>query len=464
MVAVELAYTIIASLLLMLFLSLLSLFHRNRHIAFAGNALLLAVIAVASFMLSVYPAHVLFGMLAFNAFSSAFIGLFASALILVSILALDHSGDYNLFSFLLSISLLGMFFVASAASLLEILLGLEMVTLPTVAMLLSEGKSRLESALKLFVLSVLSVTVLVFAISLIFPYSTSLMLSSLNAQPGAAMPYLVLLAIILFAASLGVETAQFPFNLWVPDVYEGAPGHITAMLAGVNKKVAFVAMMEIFLVMLLAFRGVFSPFLAVLAVFTMFFGNLLAMVQSNVKRLFAYSSISQAGYILVGIAVATSFGAEASIFQIFAHTFMIIGAFAIVSWLERSNIKSLEDYSGIGSSNPAMAISLTILMLSMAGVPPLMGFYGKFLLFSSALSANYFYLALFGIINSFMSIYYYGKVINYMFMKRGRPSLRFSVATRLVVYACVAAILVFGIYPQPIVSLASAAGSALAVL
>ncbi len=466
MFAVGFGYLIIASLLLMLFLSLLSLFHRNKKAAFSGNIILLALISVSSFavMYSASSGSVLFGIISMSAFSAFFIGLFSAALILVSMLAFDSSSDYPLFSFLLSLAMLGMFFVASATNLLQILLGLEMVVLPTAAMLLSEGRSRLEAAMKLFVLSVLSVTVLAFAISLVFPYNPSLSLSSISLSGSGAIPYFLILAAVLFAAALGVESAQFPFNFWVPDVYQGSPGHIAAMLSGVNKKVAFVAIMEILLVMLIALKGVLSPMLAILAIFTMFFGNLLAMVQGNVKRLFAYSSISQAGYIMIGIAAAASIGAvgvRASIFQIFAHLFMIIGAFAIVSYLERLNFKSIEDYSGMVSASPSIAIVLTILMLSMAGVPPLIGFYGKFLLFSSALSANYFYLAVFGIINSFMSIYYYGKLINSMFIKKGKAQVRIAPITLMVAYVCVAVVLVFGIYPQPIIHAASLASSAL---
>ncbi|MGC8478560.1 MAG: NADH-quinone oxidoreductase subunit N [Candidatus Micrarchaeia archaeon] len=465
MSAVGFGLLIIASLLLMLFLSLLSLFHRNKKAAFLGNIALLAIVSISSFvsMFGISSNSLLFGIVGISAFSTFFIGLFAAALILVSMLAFDSASDYPLFSFLLSLAMLGMFFVASATNLLQILLGLEMVVLPTVAMLLSEGRSRLEAAMKLFVLSVLSVTVLAFAISLVFPYNPGLLLSAISFSNGA-ISYFLILAAVLFTVSLGVESAQFPFNLWVPDVYEGAPGHMAAMLSGVNKKVAFVAMMEILLVMLIVLKGTLSPLLSLLAIFTMFFGNLLAMVQSNVKRLFAYSSISQAGYIMIGIAAAVSIGAigvRASIFQIFAHLFMIIGAFAIVSYLERFNLKSIDDYSGIVSASPSTAIVLTILMLSMAGVPPLIGFYGKFLLFSSALSANLFYLAVLGIINSFMSMYYYGKLMNAMFIKKGKAKVHITSLTLMVAYACVAVVIVFGIYPQPLINAASLASSAL---
>jgi NADH-quinone oxidoreductase subunit N len=275
------------------------------------------------------------------------------------------------------------------------------------------------------------------------------------------MPYLLFLAIMLFIAALGVETALFPFNLWVPDVYQGAPGFVTAMMAGVNKKVAFVALIEILFVLLIGFKGTFAPILAALSILTMFFGNLLAMVQDNVKRMFAYSSISQAGYILIGMAAATQYGITASLFQIITHAFMIIGAFSIVMWLESKNMHTIDDYSGLFRSNGFAAVSLTIFMLSMAGIPPLMGFYGKFLLFSSAAGSNLLYLAVIGIINSFISIYYYGKVISSVFIKREKRKERMPRGVMVAAGLLVLAIIVFGAYPQPVLHLASLAASAL---
>lgn len=457
----DIPYLLIALLLLLLSSSIASLFHRKKTVVFSLNeAILLAISALAlASMLGGYSS-VTFGMISLNAFSYLFIFLFSLSLAFINLLAFSYSESFDTFSFFLALSFSGMFFISAATSLLEILLGFEMMALPTVFMIIGEGKSRSEAAIKLFILGVVSVTVLVFAMSIIFSYDPSLSLSSIQSGSGA-LPYLLFLAIMLFIAALGVETALFPFNLWVPDVYQGAPGFVTAMMAGVNKKVAFVALIEILFVLLIGFKGTFAPILAALSILTMFFGNLLAMVQDNVKRMFAYSSISQAGYILIGMAAATQYGITASLFQIITHAFMIIGAFSIVMWLEYKNMHTIDDYSGLFRSNGFAAVSLTIFMLSMAGIPPLMGFYGKFLLFSSAAGSNLLYLAVIGIINSFISIYYYGKVISSVFIKREKRKERMPRGVMVAAGLLVLAIIVFGAYPQPVLHLASLAASAL---
>ena len=454
-------YAIIVMMVMLLASSIASLFHRRKFIAFSINTALFVVIAVLSLVsMLVGVSYTLPGAINLNAFSELFTMLFSFLLALINILAYPRSEHFDAFSVFISLAFFGMFFVSSAASLLEIALGLEMVSLPTVFIIIAEGKNRVASAIKLFVLGVISITVFVFAVTLIFPYSPSLYMTAIQTGQGTT-PYLLLLATVLFIASLGIETAQFPFNLWIPDVYQGAPGFATAMLAGVNKKVAFVALMEILFIVLIAFKAVFSPILVILSIVTMFFGNLVAMTQTNVKRMFAYSSISQAGYITIGLTVATQYGITASLFQIIAHAFMIIGAFSIVLWLEERGLHTIEDYSGMFYSNGIATVALTIFMLSMAGVPPLMGFYGKFLLFSSAASSNQVYLAVIGIVNSIISIYYYGRLINSVFVKREKRKQRMGVSIAAVVAITVFLVVAFGIYPQPVVRLATLAASAL---
>ncbi len=454
-------YAVIVLLLFLLASSIAGLFHRRKSVTFLINTSLFALIAIASIASMIYGStYTIAGVINFNAFSELFITLFSVSLLLINILAYRYSENHDTFSFLLALSFTGMFFISTASSLLEILLGFEMMALPSVFMIIGEGRSRLEAGIKLFFLGVLSITVLVFATSLLYSYNPSLSLVSMQPLQGT-IPYLLVLAIILFIASLGVETALFPFNLWVPDVYQGAPGFITAMLAGINKKVAFVALLEILFIVLIPFSSTFTPILVLLSILTMFFGNLVAMVQENVKRMFAYSSISQAGYILVGMAAAGSLGITASIFQIVTHAFMIIGAFSVVMWLESRNMHTVDDYSGLFRSNGFAAVSLTLLMLSMAGIPPLMGFYGKFLLFSSAISSKLLYLAVIGIVNSFISIYYYGRLINSMFVKKEKRKEKMSLTVITVVSVTLAVILLFGIYPQPILHLASMASAAL---
>lgn len=178
----------------------------------------------------------------------------------------------------------------------------------------------------------------------------------------------------------------------------------------------------------------------------------------------AYSSISQAGYIMVGIAVATQYGIESSIFQIFAHAFMVVGAFSIVAWLESRNIKTVGDYAGLASRNWIASLSLTLFMLSMAGIPPLIGFDGKFLLFTSAAYAGMLPLAFFGVINSFISMYYYWKVISSVYSERHKEKLRLTRSVAFSVAVALFMVVIVGIYPQPLISLAGEASRSLLAL
>ena len=262
-------------------------------------------------------------------------------------------------------------------------------------------------------------------------------------------------------AALGFGAELFPFNLWVPDVYEGARSYVAALLSGVNKTVAFVALLEILFVVFAAYKSSFSSIALILSVLTMFFGNLIALAQNSVKRMFAYSSIAQAGYVLIGFAVASQFGIEASIFQIIAHSLMIVGAFAIVLWLESSGFRTLDDYGGLNSRNKFAAASLTLLLLSMAGMPPLMGFVGKFLLFSSAIDSGMLLLAAIGILNSFISMFYFAKVISAMYSTTEHARLKTEPIIAIAVVTVLAVLLVFGIYPQPVITAAQLASKAL---
>lgn len=458
----DLGQILIYEMILLLVSGMAGILIRRKRVQLALSAILLAVIAASSaFLLMSGESTVILGMVAEYAFSLLFVLLFAVALSFINLISYKYSSDYTSFSLMFSFAAVGAFLVALSASLVTIILGIELMSLPTAFMIMINGKKFIEAAVKLFVLAAISIAIFAFALALIFPYDPSLSLTALVPNAGIAGGTLVLLAMLLFAAALSFDASLFPFNLWIPDVYEGAPANITAMLAGVNKKVAFVALFEVLFIVLLPLSVEFSLLFQILAVVTMFFGNIVALVQTNVKRLFAYSAISQAGYIALGISAASLYGVEASIYQIFAHTFMIIGAFAIVLWLEGKNIKTIDDYAGLGSRNKLAAFSLTIFMLSMIGIPPLMGFFGKFLLFTSVIDRGLLALAVIAILNSFLSIYYYAKVILSMYSSREKSELRLDWAVGSVVVACLILVILLGLYPQPLISAASSAASSL---
>lgn len=436
--------------------------HKKRKAVFALNLfMMLAVGLLASVAFASGTDMVVFGIFHVYALSLLLIALFSVTSGLVYALSYERSSNFIAISLLLGFSFFGMLSVAASNAALTTILGLELVAIPSAFMVAVGGKSRVEPAVKLFIMGGMAVSALLFALALLLPANGALSLGAIAAPAGAGWGYLILLAMILFAVGLAFDASIFPFNLWVPDVYEGSEGNITALLAGVNKKVAFAAMITVFFGLFAAYSGMFSQIFALLAVLTMFFGNIVALTQKSVKRMLAYSSISQAGYIMVGLAAATTDGIAASLFQIIAHSFMIIGAFAIVAWLEARNIKTRDDYAGLAHRNGFGAFALTVFMLSMAGMPPLIGFYGKVLLFSSAIGAGMLALAAIGVLNSFISIYYYGKVIATMYARREHGLMHMERVGLAVVIICLAVVVAFGLYPNYLVGAVSAAAASM---
>ncbi|MCL4380807.1 MAG: NADH-quinone oxidoreductase subunit N [Candidatus Marsarchaeota archaeon] len=434
---------------------------RNKRAKFLQLAVLLALLAAASGWLFLANANaVLLNLFHIYSFSLLFTCLFSILFILILVLSYDSEADY--FYTIIGIIATGAMIVPMAGSLITLFLALEITSVATSFAIMTKNKVHLEAAMKMFILSAVSISIFSFAMVLVFPYSPQLALAGLASNSAVAGNYLIELGIALFIAALGFEAAAFPFNLWIPDVYQGARANLTAMVSGINKKIGFVAMMLVLFIVFAQYAWFFSGIIAMLSLATMFFGNLVAMAQQNVKRMLAYSSISQAGYIMIGIAAASGLGLEASIFQIIAHAFMIIGAFAFVFWLESQyGMNTISDYDGLTQRNMFAGIGLSIIMLSLIGIPPLLGFYGKFLLFSSALGAKMAALAFLGIINSFISVYYYGRLMVAMHRKTNKKHILISRNTAIVAGVCIFVIVGIGLYPEFLMQAASIAARAL---
>ena len=458
-----LGYVMLAALALFVSIGIIGLLHKKERLQFLTGTFLLLIIFITSLVMLLFgETYEFLNIFVIYPFSAFFVALFAIGFIMINIISYEYSNNFLQFSLLFGFVALGAFSIALANSFITIFLGIELISVPTAFMIMLNGRHYIEAAAKLFILSAIAISVFAFALALIFPYDPQLTLSDLSIVSTIHGGYLTVLALFLFISALAFDASLFPFNLWVPDVFAGSPANITALLAGVNKKVAFVALFEILFIVMSPYIGVFSLAFQVLAIMTMFFGNLVALVQTNVKRLFAYSSISQAGYIAIGFAVATQYGIQASMFQILAHTFMIIGTFAIILWLESKGLKTISDYSGLSYRNAFAGVALTVFMLSMIGIPPLIGFTGKLLLFSSAISSGLLLLAVVGILNSFISVYYYAKVILAMFSKKDGSELYAGWSINTVVAICLLVVILLGIFPSTLISIISiAAGSVL---
>ncbi len=463
MINFNLMYMLILIPMILIVSGALAILHRKKESAFIVQVVLLIMNLIFAILFFVTGGQTIaFSVFTIYSFSALFIGLFSLLFLLIIILTYKHSMKFNYVSLLISMVYFGAIAVSTSTSLIITIIGIEMVSIGSIFMVLFEKRDSIEAAIKLFILSGSAIAILTVALALIIPYDSTFAITAIISS--GPLNYILLFSLLLFGVGLLFEVGAFPFNLWIPDIYEEVQGNITAMLSGINKKVAFVAIIVVFGIVFVRYWYIFSEFFSIIAIFTMFFGNIMALIQTNIKRMFAYSAISQSGYILIGIATASQFGFEASIFQIIAHSFMIIGTFAIVMLLEFRNIKTLNDYSGLMYRNGFLGFSLTIFILSMIGIPGLMGFYGKFLLFASAINANIVILAIMGLINSVISVYYYGRIISIIFKSSNKNKIFIDKYSYFVILVALSFIIVFGIYPTPLIIASQLASSSLLLL
>ena len=411
------------------------------------NAVVLSLICAAICSMSGTTATYL-GVVNANPFSLFIMLIVTLAALLVNVLAYRYSQDYRDFALLSSFALVGAYVVASAGSLVAIFIGLESVSLPTVFIMLTSRRHDLEATTKFFVMTSVAIALLAFAVVIVYGAAGSLSLAP--QQQGE----LTLFAAALFLASLGIEAAIFPFNVFTPDVYQGSAAHMTAALGGINETVAFAALMQVSILLFVSFNSAFLA-IAALAAITMLFGSLVALMQKNFRRMMAYSSISQAGFILMGIATQGVSGITGSLFQMFAHAFLFIGVLGIIAWFEKNGRSCTDDLIGLYKENRFAALALTVFLLSMIGLPFTTGFVGKFLILLSAIGSGLLWLAVIGAISSVISVFFFARVLTSVYTdKLGAKRVRLDNATAAVVVVCLAIAVVFGIYPQPIISMA----------
>lgn len=428
----------------------------NRRLEFPYTLLMLFVmLALIAYMLYSNSKGIALGIFVVNPFTEFFALILTAGVLLVNLLGYERTSHYSNFALLSSIALIGMYLVAFANSLVSIFIGLEMVSMPTIFSILLSKRVAIESSVKLFVLSAVSIALFSFGMVLVYGATGTILLSN-----NTGVGYLMLLAMAMIIAAVGFEASLFPFNLWIPDVYQGATTYVTALLGGVNKKVGFLALIEVLLILFIPYKSQFTMVMYVLAVLTMFFGNLAALAQKNVKRLMAYSSIAQAGYIAIGLAVSTTYSIEAMLFQITAHMLMFIGAMAVILFMESKNRHEINDYIGMNKENAMLAGCFAIMLISLIGTPFTMGFIGKFLLFSSAVYNGMVGLALIAIVNSLISVYYYLRIVSVMYTNKvGVEYLKVHWNVMATVVICTFLIILFGVYPNTLIDLTRMASS-----
>lgn len=406
------------------------------------------------------------GPLALDSYALFFNGIFCLAGVLTVLMSgsyLDltkiRQGEYYA---LLLFAAVGMVLMAAATDLITIFLGLETMSI-AVYVLAGIWHQRLasnEAALKYFLLGAFASGFLLYGMALIYGVTGSLQLAVIAEQVAAqGSSPLLLVGMGLLLVGFGFKVAAAPFHVWTPDVYEGSPTTITAFMAVGVKAAAFAAFARVFLYALAAVHAEWQGVVWVIAVLTMTVGNLTALVQTNIKRMLAYSSVAHAGYVLVAMVAGKELGGAAMMYYLVAYGFMNLGAFGVVLSLNRQDQpnEELRDYAGLGFRYPALGMAMAIFMLSLTGVPPLVGFTGKFYVFSAAVEAGYIGLAVIGVLNSAVSAYYYIRVIVTMYMEEGDDgfeiaALRPALSAAIIIAA--AGTVLLGIFPSASISIA----------
>jgi NADH-quinone oxidoreductase subunit N len=382
--------------------------------------------------------------------------------------AADRFRNVGEYYALLFFSALGMMLMASSGDLLTLYLGIELTTLSLyvlVAFAKDQPRSG-EAGLKYIILGTTASAVYIYGVSLIYGSAGTTRFAALSfnlMQSPVASPGLLAGGLLVLAA-LGFKIAAVPFHMWAPDVYQGAPTPVTAFLSTASKAAGFAALMRVFLGPVGGVNPVWVSVITVLAASSMIVGNLLAIPQRDIKRMLAYSGIAQAGYALVGVASVSMLGMLATTFFLFQYLFTNLGAFLIVSIVGASGTgDEIADYHGLSRRNPVLAFALLILLLSLGGIPPLSGFWGKMFVFWAAIRSGQYGLVFIGVLASVVSLYYYLMVARAMYIEpvEGRPAVRVRAAAAVAVLICVA--LVLGLlYPTPILNRAGDAAIAFA--
>jgi proton-translocating NADH-quinone oxidoreductase chain N len=411
------------------------------------------------------------GVLRIDAFSALFMLVFLFVALYVVIASLrfvdreKHTGEYYA---LVMLATAGMMVVAMSMDLITLFVGIEITSLSSYSLVAFRKKDKLgaEAATKYFIIGGLSSALSLFGISLVYGATGQVNFHAVAAVVAGlhGMDPVLILAIVMVMAGFGFKVAIVPFHMWAPDVYEGAPTTITAMLASGSKKMGFIALFKVFIIGLVAIRADWSMMVGIIAIATMTLGNLIAISQTSIKRMLAYSSIAQAGYILIVLPIAVvgdptiaQYGLAGGIFHMLTHAFMKGGAFIIVAGLATAALgEKISDYKGLYRRAPLMAFAMTIMLFSLAGIPPLAGFMSKFVLFSGAINAStltgeewLLWLAVAAIINSAISLYYYARVVKYMYLDDGpRDKLKIAPAFGIAVAICFVAVILIGIFPD----------------
>ena len=345
-----------------------------------------------------------------------------------------------------------MYYMISAGDFIMLYLGLELATIPLAALVaynLKEMKS-IEAGAKFILLAALSSGIMLFGISLIYGSSGSIYYADIigNMQ----MNILQIVALIFFLSGLAFKISLVPFHFWTADVYEGAPTNVAAYLSVISKGAAAFVLVTLLFTVFKQMFDAWEVMLYAMAVLTMTIGNIFALRQQNMQRFLAFSSIAQAGFILLGIISGTHYGMTTVVYFILVYVFSNLGAFGVVAIVYNATGKiNMKDYSGFYQTNPRLSLVMLLSLFSLAGIPPVAGFFGKFFLFAAAAEQGYYWLVIIAVLNTIISLYYYLVVVKAMFLERSDTPLELiksDFLTRASIALSVIGILAAGVFSQ----------------
>lgn len=404
------------------------------------------------------------GMITFDSFSLTASFIFCLSGLITVLLVDGTSYATAQFHSLLLLTLIGMILLVAGSHFVVIFIGLEMLSLSIYVLAAFAKKDPLsaESGMKYFLLGSFASAFFLYGAAFVYGATGSLQLNGiakvLSTASSERYPILYL-GIIFLLVGYAFKISLAPFHMWTPDVYEGAPTPVTAFMAATVKAAALASLLRVFLVAFPSVSQFWQPLIWILSMATMFFGNLTALWQNNLKRLLAYSSIAHAGYMLTGLLAKPAQSEQTILYYFATYAFMNLGAFAVVSWLERtSGIHEISQYQNLAYTRPYLAVLLTLFLVSLGGLPPTAGFFGKFYLFRAVLEANHVWIIVIAVINSAISFYYYLRVVISMFTPEKEaaavPFTRLTLPVFLVLVVTLLGSLWLGLFPEVFLNLA----------
>ncbi|MCS7054374.1 MAG: NADH-quinone oxidoreductase subunit N [Ignavibacterium sp.] len=423
------------------------------------SIILFFVVGVISLVTINAKSVILQNMVATGGYVNIFYALFNFTAMIVCLLSIDYLKKYEAlfgeYYILIQTSVLGMMLMAAAKDLFVIFLGLELMSVSfyVLAGINRKRSTAIEASLKYFLLGAFATGFIVYGIALIYGTAQSTSIDVItNKFIELSNNLLFLSGVLLFLIGFSFKVAAFPFHQWVPDVYQGSPSTISALFSTAGKTAAFAAIIvSLFAIFTSGASKIITPYLSVVSVLSMFFGSIVALSQTNIKRMLAYSSIANAGYLLIGLAASNSEGIAGVIFYLTAYSLMNLGAFGIVSIIESKEERNLEinDYAGLSNKQPLLAALLSLFMFSLAGIPPFAGFFGKYYIFMAAIKSDLTILAILGVLSSVISVYFYLRLVVLMYFKDSETELGVSKTNSglIALYISVLLVILLGIFP-----------------